>query len=88
MQSRIRFKNLRDDDLIIRLEPDGWNIPIPAGKVAEISYLCKETPPTINLWKELPDDDDAHLDIWPGDGKVTVRIDGVNPLSKLDNRKG
>ena len=72
--------------LILNIEPIGAHFPLGMGEEVTVFDVFTTAPVTINFTNT--DKGDLILSIWPGDGEVMVKKDGVDVLELLQKGAG
>ena len=67
--------------LILNIEPEGAFFPLARGE--EVSVFEEYTAAPVTVKFTNSDTGAPILSIWPGDGEVTVKKDGINVLDVL-----
>jgi len=72
--------------LILNIEPEGAFFSLKKGEEVSVIEVFKTAPVTVKLTSS--DSGAPILSIWPGDGEVKVKKDGVDVLDLLQERAG
>lgn len=77
-RNRFLIRNEFFERLLLNLEPEGILFPLRRGEEVVVEELYINSPVTFKL--STSDTGEPLLSLWPGDGEVTVRKDGINVL--------
>jgi hypothetical protein len=72
--------------LVLNIEPEGAFFSLCTGEDVSVFDVYTTDPVTIKL--TMSDKGDPILSIWPGDGEVTVKKNGVDVLDLLQKAVG
>jgi hypothetical protein len=72
--------------LILNIEPEGAFFPL--GKGEEVSVFDRFTTAPVTVKLTSSDGGGPIVSIWPGDGEVTVKKNGVDVLDLLQRAAG
>jgi hypothetical protein len=85
-QNQFVIRNDLSKSLILNIEPEGAFFPLKTGEEVSVFDVFTTDPVTVELTNL--DGGDPILSIWPGDGAVTVKKDGVDVLDLLQKGVG
>lgn len=77
--SRFRVES-KIDPTLLNVEPEGAVFKMGLGTEVEVRDCYKREPVTVRL--ERLDDGHLVVTVWPGDGDVTVLVDGKDVLAQ------
>lgn len=67
-----------NDDIVVYVEPEGHDFPLSPDQQIEISQQFTNVPFTVKVARSSKDE--CMLSIWPGDGELSVTLNGENVL--------
>jgi hypothetical protein len=80
------IRNDLSGPLVLNIEPEGAHFPLGKGEEVSVFDVFRTAPVTVKLTSS--DRGEPILSIWPGDGEVTVKKDGVDVLDLIQKGVG